>query len=104
MFMEILNKEVKILQEGEEKEFKESEIVLKNRKLLTISGVERVYEANETKIQLRVSASNLLILGDKLSVDRLNVQDGTIEISGLICDLKFNANGTKNSFFKKIFR
>jgi len=102
--MEILNKEVKTKQTEEEKEFKESEIVLKNRKSLAISGVEKVYEANEAKVQLRVAGSNLLILGEKLSVDKLSVQDGTIEISGVVCDLKFNSNGGKNGFLKKIFK
>ncbi len=102
--MEIMNKEVVSKLSDEEKVFKESEINLKNRKLLTITGVEKVYEANGSKVQLRVAGSNLLILGDNLSVDKLSVQDGTIVISGDICDLKFNAYNSKNGFLKKIFK
>ncbi|NCB48469.1 MAG: hypothetical protein EOM55_02450 [Clostridia bacterium] len=104
MFMEISNSEVVTKQIDEEKIFKESEIVLKNRKLLTISGVEKVYEANEAKVQLRVAGSNLLILGEKLSVDKLSVQDGIIEISGIVCDIRFNSYSGKSGFFKKIFK
>lgn len=101
--MEISNKEVKTNQKEDEKVFNESEIVLKNRKQLNISGVEKVYEANASKVQLRTSGSNLMILGENLSVERLSVEEGVIEISGLVCELKFNSNGGKN-FLKKIFK
>jgi sporulation protein YabP len=100
--MEILNKEVKAKQTDEEKIFTDSEIVLKNRKSLTISGVEKVYEANETKIQMRVAGCDLLVVGETLSVDKLSVEDGTIEISGTVNDLKFVSG--KNSFLKRIFK
>lgn len=98
-----INKEIKSTQTEKEIEFKDSELVLKNRKLLNISGVEKVYEANEGKIQLCVAGMNLIICGEQLSVERLNVADGTIEISGNIFEIKYNANGSKN-FLKKIFK
>lgn len=101
--MEISNKEVKTNQKEDERVFNESQIVLKNRKQLNISGVEKVYEANASKVQLRTSGSNLMILGENLSVERLSVEEGMVEISGLICELKFNSNGGKN-FLKKIFK
>lgn len=101
--MEIANKEIKTTQKEEERVFSESQIVLKNRKQLNISGVEKVYEANASKIQLRASASNLMILGENLSVERLSVEEGVIEISGLVCEFKFNSEGSKN-FLKKIFK
>lgn len=104
MYMEIMNNEVVTKLADEEKVFKDSEIVLKNRKLLTISGIEKVYEANEAKVQLRAAGSNLLILGENLSVDKLSVQDGFIEISGNICDIKFNSYSGRNGFLKKIFK
>ena len=87
-----------------EKTFIESQVVLTNRAKLTLSGVEKVYETNENKIQLKVSGSNLLILGENLNIAKLDVEAGNVSIEGKINELKYFSNESKGNLFKKIFK
>ncbi|MBR4003306.1 MAG: YabP/YqfC family sporulation protein [Clostridia bacterium] len=87
-----------------EKTFNESQLVLKNRINLTLSGVEKVYETNENKIQLKVSNSNLLITGENLNISRLDVESGNVSVEGKINELKYLSNEGKGNIFKKLFK
>lgn len=87
-----------------EKTFNESQLVLKNRTNLTLSGVEKVYETNENKIQLKVSNSNLLITGENLNISRLDVESGNVSVEGKINELKYLSNESKGNIFKKLFK
>lgn len=91
-------------EEAQEKIFSESQVSLQNRTILTITGVEKVYETNEVKVQLRVSKSNLLITGEGLNISRLDVETGVIQINGTINELKYTTAETKGNIFKKIFK
>ena len=88
----------------EEKRFDESQITLYNRKMMGLSGVEKVYETNGNRIQLRVSGDNLMILGQNLNISRLDVEKGVIDIEGQVDELKFTTGETKGNFFKKMFK
>ena len=87
-----------------EKSFNESQLVLKNRLNLTLSGVEKVYETNENKIQLKVSNSNLLITGENLNISRLDVESGNVSVEGKINELKYLSGESKGNIFKKLFK
>ena len=90
---------------NEEKSFINNNLLLENRKLLKLTGVEKVFETNETKIQVKVSGNLLTILGSALSVEKLDVNSGILEISGEINELKFsNKPFEKTNFIKKIFK
>ena len=89
---------------NQEKSFTESQLTLLNRKTLTLTGVEKVFETNENKVQVKVSGSNLLISGEGLNISRLDVETGVIEIQGIINELKYNIGETKTNLFKKIFK
>ena len=89
---------------NQEKSFTESQLTLLNRKTLTLTGVEKVFETNENKVQVKVSGSNLLITGEGLNISRLDVETGVIEIQGIINELKYNIGETKTNLFKKIFK
>lgn len=86
------------------KTFNDSELVLKNRNRLYVTGVEKVFEANQTKIQLQVSGSILVITGQDLNITRLDVDSGNVDVSGNVDDLKFSAFQEKTNFLKKIFK
>lgn len=90
--------------EKTEKFFSESQLVLKNRSSLIISGVEKVYETNENKIQLKVSGSNLLITGENLNIERLDVEAGNVSVEGKINEMKYFLSENKGNIFKKIFK
>ena len=87
------------------KTFSESLLTLENRKLLKLTGVEKIFETNENKLQLKVAGSNLFIFGLSLSVEKLDVNSGILEISGEINELKYSEqNLSKKNFIKKIFK
>ena len=87
------------------KTFSESLLTLENRKLLKLTGVEKIFETNENKLQLKVAGSNLFIFGLSLSVEKLDVNSGILEISGEINELKYSEqNLSKTNFIKKIFK
>ncbi len=95
---------MEVIEQEKAKEFYESQITLTNRAKLTLSGVEKVYETNESKVQLKVSGSNLVIAGEKLNISRLDVESGVVQIDGLINELKFQVGDNKGGLFKKIFK
>ncbi len=98
--MEILESKT----QEKEKNYTESQLTLLNRQTLNITGVEKVYETNENKVQLKVMGSNLLITGESLNISRLDVETGVVQIIGIINELKYFTSETKGNIFKKIFK
>lgn len=90
--------------QNQEKTFSESQVNLLNRSTLSISGVEKVYETNESKVQIKVAGSNLQMLGEGLNIEKLDVEQGLIQINGLINELKYSTGEVKGGLFKKIFK
>ena len=99
--MEILQNSTK---NEQEKVFENSELKLVNRQNLTLTGVEKVYETNTNKLQVRIAGTNLLVNGENLSVTRLDVSSGIVEVQGLINEMKFFSNTNKGNFLKRIFK
>lgn len=100
---------MEILENGEnnkvsEKKFVDSQVTLNNRKVLNVTGVEKVFETNETKLQLKVAGSNLLITGSSLNITRLDVEAGVVQVEGVINELKYTNVGEKGNIFKKLFK
>lgn len=87
-----------------EKKFVDSQVTLNNRKILNVTGVEKVYETNETKLQLKVAGSNLLITGQMLNITRLDVEAGVVQVEGTINELKYTNVAEKGNLFKKLFK
>ncbi len=99
---------MEILQNGAKKEqekvFDSSELKLINRQNLTLTGIEKVYETNTNKLQVKIAETNLLVIGENLSVTRLDVSSGIVEVQGLINEMKFFSNTNKGNFLKRIFK
>lgn len=94
--------EISNLKKEQEATFTSSELKLANRKLLNISGVEKVYESNGQKFQLKVAGANMCVLGENLTIIKLDVQSGIIEVGGTINEIKYL--DSKQNFLKKIFK
>ena len=87
-----------------EKTFVNSKILISDRKQTSISGVEKIFEASETKMIMKVSGSNMAVLGEQLNISKLDVDAGTLELNGQINEIKFVDNKEKISLIKKIFK
>ena len=90
---------------NETKTFAESNLIIENRKKLKLTGVEKIFETNENKIQSKVAGKFLTVFGNALSVEKIDVNSGIFEVSGEFNELKFtNNNLGKSNFIKKIFK
>ncbi len=87
-----------------DKTFSNSQVILQNRNILSITGVEKVYETTTRGVQLKVAGSNMCISGEGLNISKLDVETGNIQIDGLINEIKYSSAQNKENIFKKIFR
>lgn len=83
---------------------KEQLVVLSNRKNISISGTNKIISLKPDLIQLDTNFGNLLILGNKLELIKLDNSTTRAEISGEINSLKFTETKNKEPFFRKIFK
>lgn len=87
-----------------QKSFADSLITMQNRKNLSLTGVEKVYEASETKVQVKVAGSNLLIAGVGLTIIKIDVDAGLLDLVGTVNELKYIGTENKQNFFKRLFK
>ncbi|MEC9488650.1 MAG: sporulation protein YabP [Halanaerobium sp.] len=79
-------------------------LVLKNRQQMSMSGVKEVLTFNEENILLQTSQGDLEIRGEKLNVQRLNLDDGNLEIIGLITHVEYVPEDKKRGLLKRLFK
>ncbi|KAB3531891.1 sporulation protein YabP [Alkaliphilus pronyensis] len=83
-------------------------LILENREKLSLSGVEHVNSFNSEIITLQTVAGGLTIKGEELDVNKLNLEDGNLVITGVVHSLVYSSRdsiGSKGSgFLSKMFR
>lgn len=82
-------------------------LVLENREMLNVTGVECVDNFNEEIVVLITNKGKLSIKGEKLNISKLNVEEGKLIVKGVINSLIYSDNdGSKEkvSLIKKLFR
>lgn len=67
-------------------------IVLENRKKMSISGVEDVLSFNEESIVLNTTLGIINIKGEGLHINKLNLDDGEVNVEGNIISLQYVGN------------
>ena len=84
-----------------------SNLNLESRKRLTLSGVNEVISFNEEEIMLKTSLGDLDIKGSNLKMNKLDVQNGDVIISGNINSCVYINNQSKanrSNIFSKLFK
>ncbi|NME82352.1 sporulation protein YabP [Clostridium sp. SM-530-WT-3G] len=84
-----------------------SNLLLENRKKLTLSGVVEVMSFDEEKIELSTKLGNLTIKGSDLKMNKLDVQNGDVIIAGSIASMVYNGKNIKKnneSLLSKLFK
>lgn len=80
-------------------------ILIEDRKLLKLSGVEQVDSFNDNTIVLSTVKGRLSIKGEELNVSKLNLDEGKVEIDGLINSLNYlSKEGEPKNLIGKIFK
>lgn len=86
--------------------FKSQNILIEDRNKINITGVEQVDSFNETTIILKTIKGGMVIKGEDLNVDKLNLDDGNVKISGTINGVNYvNKDASKKgNIMGKIFK
>lgn len=82
-------------------------IVLENKELLNVTGVEGVDNFNDETVVLITSKGKLTIKGEKLNISKLNVEEGKLMVKGIINSLiysEYEGQREKVSLVKKLFK
>src|SRR6476619_2216224 len=86
---------------------KEHDVIMKERRLLDITGVKQVESFDNEEFLLETVMGFLAIKGENLQMKNLDVEKGIVSIKGKIFDLVYidEHNGEKaKGFFSKLFR
>lgn len=83
----------------------EHSISLKNRSDLLISGVEQIYSFNDKKVDVQTCEGRLVIEGEQLDMNKLNLEENLISVQGTINSIVYSkSKKTQESFLKKVFK
>lgn len=78
----------------------QSRVVLENRTRLTITGVSKVDNSNESSIVLHIKDTKMCILGSDMHITRLSIEEGIVEIEGTINTIKYASGNMLKRIFK----
>lgn len=81
-------------------------IILEDRRVLTVSGVSDVDSFDEETVMLYTELGELTIRGSDLHMNKLNVETGDVSIEGNISSLSYQDETPRSSggFMSKLFR
>lgn len=81
-------------------------IIMENRKKISVSGVEDVESFDEVCVTLYTSEGMLLIKGENLHINKLSLDSGEVIVDGDISSLTYTDETKEKhtSFLGKIFK
>lgn len=80
-------------------------LILKERKLLNISGILDVGSFDDNEVVVYTDLGELTIKGENLHINKINLDDGNLELDGEVFLLEYAEDKpTGKSFLSKIFR
>lgn len=86
-------------------EEKQGNITLKNRREAFITGVVEVIRFNEEQIRLNTNQGPLIIKGENLKMNKLDVHNGEVNIMGKIDSIVYTGSKrTNESLIAKLFK
>lgn len=83
----------------------EQKICLIDRKVLSVSGVEKMISVQPNLLQISTIQGIIQIVGANMEVNKLDLEQHILEVSGMINSIKYLENNTKKTpLFKRIFK
>ena len=87
---------------GEERPACPQNLILENRKHLSVSGVEEVSGFDESFVRVRTVLGDLTVLGEGLAVESLSVEAGELTLSGSIRALEYRQREQPGGFLARL--
>ena len=88
---------------NEEFERSEHSLKMENREKLELTGINDVGAFNEEQIAASSSCGDIIIKGSGLHVDELNLETGSLKISGKVGAFVYNDRNVAKGFLGKLF-
>ena len=85
----------------EQENYRSAVLELKDRQLMRLSGVQNVDVFDEEKIVLQTELGKLEIHGQQLNVTSLDVENGNLQVDGMIDSFVYLEEKRKRSMKKK---
>ncbi len=84
---------------------KNHELNLKSREKMSLSGIKEIISFDESEITLKTCCGDLIIDGENIHINVLNVSIGELELVGKINGIYYSdiSNNEKHSILGKIF-
>lgn len=82
-------------------ERKEHCITMKNREVLDLTGVRDVPSFDENEVIAKCDFGEVIIKGERLKIDILDVESGRLSVKGKIVAVYYNERQQMKGFFKR---
>lgn len=76
---------------------------LENRENLNLTGISDVDSFNEEEVVAICSCGELTIKGEMLHIEELNLESGTVSLSGKVTSLTYSEKFSSTSLLKRLF-
>lgn len=84
---------------------KSHNLIMEDRKSLSITGVEEVESFDEQRIILQTSMGTLILRGNDLHIDKLSLETGELSVTGTIIELGYEETVSGGgSFWSRLFK
>ncbi|GAB6099786.1 sporulation protein YabP [Halanaerocella petrolearia] len=85
-------------------ENQQQELNLQNRQKLELTGVTDVINYDEEEINLETNLGSLLITGQELHIQHLDLDSNDLIVDGHIEELKYDQESKAKNFFQRLFK
>lgn len=82
---------------------KEQKLSLLDRKVLTISGVEKMLSVKPDLLQISTNYGTMQVMGANMEVSKLDLEEKALEVKGIIGQIKY-LDDKKLPLLKRIFK
>ena len=80
------------------------DVSITNREKITVSGVLEIISSTDKEINLKLENSFLQIVGEKLTILKLEPEQKFLCVKGFVVGLSYQTKHTKKTFFGKVFK
>ena len=81
-----------------------SSLVLNNRQELSLTGIKKIKSSEPSQVIGIIDNGNIIINGQNLSVEHLDIKEGTLQIIGTVNSIKYSNQVSKSFSFKNMFK
>ena len=80
------------------------DVILQNRQRLELTGIKKVRSTEPSLIIAEIQDGQIVINGNGLSVESLDIKEGNLVAVGLVNSIKYTNNVSKSFSFKNMFK